>query len=825
VPETLLQPPWVDASARREGRYVIGPLLGHGGMGEVFEAWDPVLARPVALKILKHLEPAAMLRFMHEAQLHARIDGPGICRIYDVDASGGSPRIAMQLIRGPNLEDASSELSLEEIVDIMAQVAETVEGAHRQNLIHRDIKPSNILLRWHGTAGWTPYLCDFGLAMALDGPAVTQPLALTGTPAYMAPEQVRGDRSLIGPHTDVYGMGSTLYFTLVGRPPCVSTTTGEMLRVKRERRFPSPRSLFPDVPPELEAILLRCLEPAPRDRYPSAAALAAELRRFQREHLQAPAAGASALRRWRRPLLVACCAGLALLGAGLAPAAAAWRARQARRQEQAQTLALEAAALQQGITRERLLPLHDLRPAEARSLERIRRLRALGGGDGSLAFSLGQAYVLLGRFPEARGELERAWAAGHRTADTAFLLARACGEHYQEACALAAFQGRQASAEAQDELARADRWLDQARFQTLHPRTYPEALGAFLHGDYARAAALARTALESDPWHLDSAVLAAQALLLEARAADAAGDTGSATAALRQSLELTQEALPRSPSEPRLLQARCSAQQGLATAALERGELSAAQMQELERSAGQALQVDPDGPGAQSAWLQAGALKALWLAARGRDPRPALDQAAEFYWGRTREPRGLDLRMDHLELYWLLAESAAAHGEDPGAALAEALKDPGHTSARHRDRLGDLLNLKARREADRGLDPRPTLEAVTAHFQPLAETGGCAAAEIAGKAWLIQAEWEDGHALDPGDSLRRAREMLRLAIHARPASAAAHALQGLAELLEARSQPDRNQQCLALARDMLRASLRLNPGDRELARLRAKLGG
>ena len=281
MPESILQPPWLDAQAPREGRYVIGPLLGHGAMGDVFEAWDIVLARPVALKILKHLEPAAMIRFMHEAQLHARLDSPNICRIYDVDATGGTPRIAMQLIRGPNLEDASNDLDLAEIIDIMAQVAEAVHGAHLQNLIHRDIKPSNILLQWNGPGRWIPYLCDFGLAMALDGPSVTQPLAITGTPAYMAPEQVRGDRSLVGPPTDVYGIGSTLYFTLLGRPPCVSTTTGEMLRVKRERRFPSPRSLDPQLPPALERILFRCLEPAPQDRYPSAAALAEALRQFQ----------------------------------------------------------------------------------------------------------------------------------------------------------------------------------------------------------------------------------------------------------------------------------------------------------------------------------------------------------------------------------------------------------------------------------------------------------------------------------------------------------------------------------------------------------------
>jgi hypothetical protein len=202
-----------------------------------------------------------------------------------------------------------------------------------------------------------------------------------------------------------------------------------------------------------------------------------------------------------------------------------------------------------------------------------------------------------------------------------------------------------------------------------------------------------------------------------------------------------------------------------------------------------------------------------------------LDQALQYYWGRTREPRSLELRMDHLVLYWLLAEADFAGGGNPGAALAEALKDPGHTHTWRRDHLGDLLNLKARFETKRGLDPRPTLEAVTAHFQPMAEEGVCAAGEIAGKAWLTQAEWEADHGLDPSGSLQRARTMLQLALHGRPASASAQALLGLADLLEGRHRPEQRRQCLARARERLRTSLRFNPGDRELARLRTLLGG
>ena len=178
-----LQPAWLHAQCPREGRYVIGPMLGRGGMGDVHEAWDVVLCRTVALKVLKAIEPAALIRFMHEAQIHARVVHPNICRVYDVDNFQGSLRVAMQLVRGPNLEQVRSELSLMEVAAIMTLVAQAVHMVHRLNLVHRDLKPSNILLERSAEGEWVPYVCDFGLAVALDEPALTFTHGVIGTPA------------------------------------------------------------------------------------------------------------------------------------------------------------------------------------------------------------------------------------------------------------------------------------------------------------------------------------------------------------------------------------------------------------------------------------------------------------------------------------------------------------------------------------------------------------------------------------------------------------------------------------------------------------------
>ena len=162
---------------------MLGPLLGQGGMGEVREAWDVVLCRTVALKVLRKMDPGSLIRFMHEARLQSRLVHPNICQIFDVDSSESAPRIAMQLVRGPTLADACGGLGVEEIVRLLAQVAEGVQAAHQLMLIHRDLKPSNILLDPNPEGGWTPYVCDFGLAMEL-GPRAGPGRARADRPAH-----------------------------------------------------------------------------------------------------------------------------------------------------------------------------------------------------------------------------------------------------------------------------------------------------------------------------------------------------------------------------------------------------------------------------------------------------------------------------------------------------------------------------------------------------------------------------------------------------------------------------------------------------------------
>jgi Tol biopolymer transport system component/predicted Ser/Thr protein kinase len=262
--------PW---ETLEEKRYRILALLGGGGGGQVYKAFDEQLGREVALKFLNSIGPAHTAQLVQEARTQARVKHPGICQVYEVVESVGRPFIAMQLIEGPTL--GAAELSLAEKVTIMRLVAEAVDAAHQLGIVHRDLKPANVILERAPDGGWRPYVTDFGLARELDK-TLTQGMA--GTPNFMAPEQARGDVGAIGPLTDVWALGATLYQLLAGKPPFDGDS---IMSILRSVELDEPARL-PSVPPELEAIVFRCLEKLPRNRYPSAAALARDLAAFER---------------------------------------------------------------------------------------------------------------------------------------------------------------------------------------------------------------------------------------------------------------------------------------------------------------------------------------------------------------------------------------------------------------------------------------------------------------------------------------------------------------------------------------------------------------
>jgi tetratricopeptide (TPR) repeat protein len=260
-------------------RYRVDALIGVGGMGRVYKAWDNTLRRTVALKFLRGGDPAVEARFAREAQTQARVLHKNVCAVFEVGRHAEQPYIAMQYIAGQTLREVSQSLSTRERVQIMRDVAEAVHTAHKLGLIHRDIKPANILIE-RTEEGVTPFVTDFGLARDLEGPGVTQAGAIIGTPQYMAPEQVRGEVEKLDARTDVYGLGATLYDVLAGAPPFAGSSNLQTLYRTLNDEAPPLRKWKHDLPAALEAVVMKCLEKRPERRYSTARELAEELQRF-----------------------------------------------------------------------------------------------------------------------------------------------------------------------------------------------------------------------------------------------------------------------------------------------------------------------------------------------------------------------------------------------------------------------------------------------------------------------------------------------------------------------------------------------------------------
>jgi serine/threonine-protein kinase len=255
--------------------------LGRGGMGVVYETRQRSLNRTVALKMVLRGELASdadRKRFRAEAEATARLVHPNIVQVYDVDDIAGQPYFAMQYVPGPTLARRLAEgpMPPREAARLVAAVARAVDHAHQNGVLHRDLKPANILLAADGN----PKITDFGLAKLIDAAgSLTQTGAIIGTPSYMAPEQARAEKQLT-PAADVYALGAILYECLTGRPPFQAATAFDTLLLVMEQDPVPPRLLNPGVPRDLETVCLKCLEKTPARRYPTAAALGADLEAF-----------------------------------------------------------------------------------------------------------------------------------------------------------------------------------------------------------------------------------------------------------------------------------------------------------------------------------------------------------------------------------------------------------------------------------------------------------------------------------------------------------------------------------------------------------------
>ncbi len=317
--------------------YEVQGELGRGGVGVVYRARHLRLDRTVALKMLlagPYARPQERERFLREAQALAALGHPNIVQVHEFGELGGLPYFAIEYVEGGSLAQklAGTPLPPREAAELSATLAGAVEAAHRSGIAHRDLKPANVLLAADGT----PKVTDFGLARRLEaGAGLTRTGCPVGTPSYMAPEQARGETHAIGPAVDVYALGAILYELLTGRPPFRAETPSATVHQVIYQDPAPPSRLNARVPRDLETICLKCLEKDPRRRYPTARALADDLRAWLEGRPMAARRVGAAERAWlwcrRKPAIAAMAAAVALAVVGGTAATIAVQAAANRR--------------------------------------------------------------------------------------------------------------------------------------------------------------------------------------------------------------------------------------------------------------------------------------------------------------------------------------------------------------------------------------------------------------------------------------------------------------------------------------------------------------
>ncbi|MBL0313717.1 MAG: protein kinase [Holophagaceae bacterium] len=732
----------LEASFHGWDRYEVLCFIAQGGMGRVYKAQDRKLGRLVALKFVAAGSGSAPHRFAVEAQAQARVEHKAVCRIYEVGDWHGQPYIALQYIDGKPLSECFGKMGLEEKVNLMREAAEGLHAAHRLGLIHRDIKPANIMVERCADGRLQPYVMDFGLARVQETSGLTQTGMIVGTPAYMAPEQARGDQAVVDRRSDVYALGATLYEVLTGKRPFEAKSSMDVL-VAILNEEPRPlRQLVPSLPVDLESITLKCLEKDPAKRYESAQAVADDLGRFlEGEPIKARQIGP--LQRLQRrirkyPIASSLISGSILLAVGLGGMGirAAWRARE--QTALAQRFGQDAEQIDAILRYGHLLPMHHLKAEKALVIERMKSITMRMDQMGSLAqgpgnTALGRGHLALGNLPEARKALERAWGDGNHSPETASALGQVLAGIYQQSLAEARKIPNPTQREKHKKALAAElrdpalRYLQAGRSHSGFG-AYIEGLIALQEERFDEALVKAGEASRQIPWFYEAIALEGQIWSAQASSLAERGEYGAVVEAVRKSEAAYDRALPIARSDDSLFLGKAKSILVEVTVNGEQGRSTEVPFARGLEALREARRADPDRVETYTLEARLRWQRASDLDNSGRDGREELKAsitAAEE--GIRLDPK--DIRnLESLSMaYWYLSQQETNRGADGEPALQKAEEavqrgqavDPG-SSIIYRN-LGVVYGIRAEGCDRKGMDPRPDLEQSVAAFRKAIE--------------------------------------------------------------------------------------------------------
>jgi serine/threonine-protein kinase len=804
-------------------RYQVERLLGSGGMGTVYKAFDPTLGRYVALKFLHRNDDDHTQRFLREARAQARIAHPHVCQVHEVGEVEGRPYIAMQYIDGRSLGELCEELTVETKVRLIRDVARAVHAAHRNGLIHRDLKPGNILMAREESGELHPFVVDFGLAQEQDETALSRTGMISGTPAYISPEQAQGrplDR-----RTDVYSLGVVLYELLAGFPPFKGSNLARIL-VQLVQEDPKPlRLIDPAIPEDLETLVAKCLEKDPARRYESARDLAEDLDRFlEGDPIHARPAGwgyraGKRLRKNKALAAVSVAAVLALVILGAYSVRQQMRARE--RAELAQRFGQRLGELESSMMYEAFLPRHDITPHKQRLRREMdaiagemKRLGEIAAGPGN--FAIGQGYLALHQYETARVHLERAWRSGERDPQVAVSLGEALAASYERALEDGSLQ---VSPETLDRTYRQPA-LSYLRTAARDPRGAPYVAGliAYLERRYPDALAAAQRAHLQSPAFYKAAQLEAMVYLSQGTESANAGRYDAARGLFNRAGEVYRQALTLVPSEPGLYAGDCNRWTRWLGATMAARDVQPAEVARTRAACDLALAVDPEL--ADVLILKAAVCWRLGdqEAKRGEDPGADLTEGIRLSESAialdSQDARAFNyLAFSHR----LLAQWELAHGRDPAehlekgiAAARKAVEAQPEMAAAHAG-LGTAYLVLVQARQRRGLDPTKALKAAAACYQRslVLDPKRVTSYTNLGNAWKSMAEVQVAQGVDPSNSVGKAMAAFEQAVHLNPQYAPAHNNLGnvqltLGEYLLTRGS-DPRQALTSAARDYKRA--------------------